>query len=74
MAKNDELKFPMVLVNNADCKHLFDNRYGTGQSVFDGINRTTNLIVQANMWLLQDMAGVEKAWLCVLKVWVQKLL
>ena len=40
-----ELKFPMVLVNNADCKHLFDNRYGTGQSVFDGIMRTTNLIV-----------------------------
>ena len=45
MAKKDELAFPMVLVNNADCKHLFDNRYGTGQSVFDGINRTTNLIV-----------------------------
>lgn len=40
-----ELKFPMVRVNNADCKHLFDNRYGTGQSVWDGINRTTNLIV-----------------------------
>ncbi len=40
-----ELKFPMVLVNNADCKHFFDNRYGTGQSVWDGINRTTNLIV-----------------------------
>ena len=35
----------MVRVNNADCKHLFDNRYGTGQSVWDGINRTTNLIV-----------------------------
>jgi len=32
-------------VNNADCKHLFDNRYGTGQSVWNGINRTTNLIV-----------------------------
>ncbi len=45
MDKNNALKFPMVLVNNADCKHLFDNRYGTGQSVFDGINRTTNLIV-----------------------------
>ena len=45
MAKKGDLKFPMVLVNNADCKHLFDNRYGTGQSVFDGINRTTNLIV-----------------------------
>lgn len=45
MANKGELQFPMVLVNNADCKHLFDNRYGTGQSVFDGINRTTNLIV-----------------------------
>lgn len=45
MAKKDQLQFPMVMVNNADCKHLFDNRYGTGQSVWDGINRTTNLIV-----------------------------
>ena len=43
--KAGELKFPMVTVNDADCKHLFDNRYGTGQSVWDGINRTTNLIV-----------------------------
>ena len=40
-----ELKFPMIAVNDADCKHLFDNRYGTGQSVFDGIDRTTNLVV-----------------------------
>lgn len=45
MNNDNALKFPMVLVNNADCKHLFDNRYGTGQSVWDGINRTTNLIV-----------------------------
>lgn len=45
MDKDGALKFPMVLVNDADCKHLFDNRYGTGQSVWDGINRTTNLIV-----------------------------
>ncbi len=45
MNNKGELKFPMVRVNNADCKHLFDNRYGTGQSVWDGINRTTNLIV-----------------------------
>ncbi|MCR5205660.1 MAG: adenosylhomocysteinase [Lachnospiraceae bacterium] len=45
MAAKGELEFPMVLVNDADCKHLFDNRYGTGQSVWDGINRTTNLIV-----------------------------
>ncbi|MGI6463442.1 MAG: adenosylhomocysteinase [Candidatus Scatomorpha sp.] len=39
------LKFPMMLVNDADCKHLFDNRYGTGQSVWDAIMRTTNLII-----------------------------
>ena len=45
MEKNGLLKFPMVAVNNARCKYLFDNRYGTGQSVWDGINRTTNLIV-----------------------------
>ena len=45
MDRAKELKFPMVLVNNAQCKHFFDNRYGTGQSVWDGINRTTNLIV-----------------------------
>ncbi len=45
MARAGELKFPMMLVNDADCKHLFDNRYGTGQSVWDGIMRTTNLIV-----------------------------
>ena len=45
MAKAGTLRFPMVMVNDADCKHMFDNRYGTGQSVWDGINRTTNLIV-----------------------------
>ena len=39
------LPFTMMMVNDADCKHLFDNRYGTGQSVWDGIMRTTNLIV-----------------------------
>lgn len=39
------LKFPMVAVNNGDCKHLFDNRYGTGQSTWDGIMRNTNLTV-----------------------------
>ena len=39
------LRYPVIAVNDADCKHLFDNRYGTGQSVWDGIMRTTNLIV-----------------------------
>ncbi len=45
MNREGKLKFPMVRVNNAMMKHFFDNRYGTGQSVWDGINRTTNLIV-----------------------------
>ena len=39
------LAFPMISVNDADMKHLFDNRYGTGQSVWDGISRTTNLLI-----------------------------
>ena len=39
------LRFPMFNINDADCKHLFDNRYGTGQSVWDGIMRTTNVTV-----------------------------
>ncbi len=45
MSAAGALRFPMVMVNDADCKHMFDNRYGTGQSVWDGICRTTNLIV-----------------------------
>jgi len=45
MEKSGELAFPMVAVNDALCKYLFDNRYGTGQSVWDGIMRTTNLVV-----------------------------
>ena len=40
-----ELKFPMMAVNDADMKHLFDNRYGTGQSTWDSIMRNTNLII-----------------------------
>lgn len=45
MEREGVLKFPMVAVNDADCKHLFDNRYGTGQSVWDSIMRNTNLII-----------------------------
>ena len=39
------LDYPMIDVNDADCKHLFDNRYGTGQSTLDGIMNSTNLII-----------------------------
>ncbi len=44
-AAENRLPFPMICVNDAQMKYLFDNRYGTGQSVWDGIMRTTNLIV-----------------------------
>jgi len=44
MAKDGMLKYPIVAVNDADTKHLFDNRYGTGQSTVDGILRATNLL------------------------------
>lgn len=49
MAKDGVLKFPMMAVNDADCKHLFDNRYGTGQSVWDSLMRNTNLIIASKI-------------------------
>lgn len=45
MEREGTLRFPMLAVNDAFCKYLFDNRYGTGESVWSGIMRTTNLIV-----------------------------
>ena len=45
MAERGVLKFPVISVNDADTKHLFDNRYGTGQSTMDGIIRATNRLV-----------------------------
>lgn len=45
MDNDNALLFPVIAVNDAYMKYLFDNRYGTGQSVWDGINRTTNLVV-----------------------------
>jgi adenosylhomocysteinase len=45
MAHDGELKFPVVAVNDAMTKHLFDNRYGTGQSTMDGVIRATNVLI-----------------------------
>ncbi len=45
MQREGRLDIPVIPVNDAQCKYLFDNRYGTGQSVWDGIMRTTNLII-----------------------------
>ena len=45
LADKGKLAFPMIAANDAYCKFLFDNRYGTGQSTWDGIMRTTNLVI-----------------------------
>jgi adenosylhomocysteinase len=45
MAREGVLRYPIVAVNDADTKHLFDNRYGTGQSTIDGIVRSTNVLL-----------------------------
>jgi len=44
LERADKLKYPIVAVNDAQTKHLFDNRYGTGQSTIDGITRATNIL------------------------------
>ncbi len=45
MAKDKVLRYPIIAVNDANTKHLFDNRYGTGQSTLDGILRATNILI-----------------------------
>jgi adenosylhomocysteinase len=45
MAREGALKFPLIAVNDAMTKHLFDNRYGTGQSTLDGVIRATNILI-----------------------------
>jgi len=45
MAKDGTLKYPVIAVNDAQTKHFFDNRYGTGQSTLDGVIRATNLLL-----------------------------
>ena len=44
MAAENQLKYPVIAVNDAETKHFFDNRYGTGQSTLDGITRATNIL------------------------------
>jgi len=48
LEKSNELLFPVIAVNDSDTKHLFDNRYGTGQSTIDGILRATNILMSGS--------------------------
>jgi adenosylhomocysteinase len=50
MARENALKFPIIAVNDAMTKHLFDNRYGTGQSTLDGIIRSTNILLAGKVF------------------------
>ncbi len=52
MAKEGVLRYPIVAVNDADTKHLFDNRYGTGQSTIDGIIRATNFLLAGSIFVV----------------------
>jgi adenosylhomocysteinase len=52
MAKDGALKYPIVAVNDAKTKHLFDNRYGTGQSTIDGLLRATNLLLAGRVMVV----------------------
>jgi adenosylhomocysteinase len=52
MAKDGVLKYPIIAVNDADTKHLFDNRYGTGQSTIDGIVRATNFLLAGSKFVV----------------------
>ncbi|TPW02679.1 MAG: adenosylhomocysteinase, partial [bacterium] len=49
MAAKGVLKFPVISVNDADTKHMFDNRYGTGQSTLDGMIRATNRLIAGSV-------------------------
>ena len=52
MAEEGALKYPMLAVNDANTKHLFDNRYGTGQSTIDGIIRATNILLAGKKFVV----------------------
>jgi len=52
MAKDNALKIPVFAVNDSDTKHMFDNRYGTGQSTIDGIMRATNILLAGKTFVV----------------------
>jgi len=52
MAEKDELKYPVIAVNDAMTKHFFDNRYGTGQSTIDGILRATSVLIAGKTFVV----------------------
>src|SRR5205085_11439284 len=58
MADRGVLRYPIVAVNEADTKHMFDNRYGTGQSTLDGIIRATNVLLAGKKFVIAGYGWV----------------
>jgi len=58
MAEKGVLRYPIVAVNEADTKHMFDNRYGTGQSTIDGIIRATNVLLAGKTFVIAGYGWV----------------
>ena len=67
LEREGALKFPVIAVNDAATKHLFDNRYGTGQWTIDGIIRATNMLIagkrcRGRLWLVRQRRGGARKW------------
>ena len=68
MQREGVLRYPVIAINDADTKHLFDNRYGTGQSTMDGIMRATNVllagrtVVVVRLRLVRTRRGLTSPW------------
>ena len=64
MAAEGVLAYPIIAVNDANTKHLFDNRYGMGQSTLDGIVRATNRLMAGSTFVWRDTGGAAAGWRC----------
>ena len=71
LERDGALGFPVVAVNDAKTKHLFDNRYGTGQSTIDGIIRATNILLAGPSSSWPATAGAAAAWRCARRGWAR---
>ena len=60
MAEKGVLKYPIIAVNDAYTKYLFDNRYGTGQSTIDGIMRATNRLIAGSIFVIAGYGWCSK--------------
>jgi adenosylhomocysteinase (EC 3.3.1.1) len=70
MLADGQLTFPAIAVNDAETKHFFDNRYGTGQSTIDAIMRATNILLAGKVIVVAGYGWCGKGWHCGQGAWV----